>query len=86
MSPIPDNIYLITDGLPTQGRAAPRESTVSGRNRLELFEEAVNQLPKNIPVNIILLPMEGDPMAAAAYWQLAQLSNGSFMSPSGDWP
>lgn len=86
MSPIPDNIYLITDGLPTQGRTAPRESTVSGRNRLELFEEAVNQLPKNIPVNIILLPMEGDPMAAAAYWQLAQLTNGSFMSPSGDWP
>jgi len=86
MNPAPDNIYLITDGLPTQGRNAPRESIVSGRNRLELFEDAVNQLPKNIPVNIILLPMEGDPMAAGAYWQLAQLSNGSFMSPSRDWP
>jgi hypothetical protein len=86
MNPAPDNIYLITDGLPTQGRNAPRESTISGRNRLELFEEAVNQLPKNIPVNIILLPMEGDPMASGAFWQLAQLSNGSFMSPSRDWP
>ena len=86
MNPAPDNIYLITDGLPTQGRNAPREAIISGRNRLELFEDAVNQLPKNIPVNIILLPMEGDPMAAGAYWQLAQLSNGSFMSPSRDWP
>jgi hypothetical protein len=86
LNPLPDNIYLITDGLPTQGSAAPRESTVSGRNRLQFFETAANKLPKNIPVNIILLPMEGDPMAASAFWQLAQLTGGSFMTPSADWP
>lgn len=86
LNPQPDNIYLITDGLPTQGRSAPREATISGRNRLELFEQAIALLPKNIPVNTILLPMEGDPMAASAYWQLAQLTSGSFMSPSADWP
>lgn len=86
LNPLPDNIYLITDGLPTQGKSAPTGTTVSGRNRLQLFERAFDQLPKNIPVNVILLPMEGDPMAASAFWQLAQLTNGSFMSPSGDWP
>jgi hypothetical protein len=43
-------------------------------------------LPRNVPVNIILAPMEGDPMAASEFWQLAQVSRGSFMSPSKDWP
>jgi hypothetical protein len=86
LSPLPDNIYLLTDGLPTQGRNPPRGSTISGRNRLELFEDAVDRIPANIPVNVILLPMEGDPMAASAFWQLAQITGGSFMSPSEDWP
>jgi archaellum component FlaC len=86
LSPQPDNIYLLTDGLPTQGRSPPRGTTISGRNRLELFEDAILRIPSNIPVNIILLPMEGDPMAASAFWQLAQITGGSFMSPSEDWP
>jgi hypothetical protein len=37
-------------------------------------------------VNVILLPMEGDPMAASAFWRLAQLTRGSFLSPAEDWP
>ena len=86
LSPRPDNIFLITDGLPTQGKDKPRGNKVSGRERLRLFERAVNLLPNSIPVNIILSPMEGDPMAAAALWQLAQSSSGSFLSPSKDWP
>lgn len=86
LSPQPDNIYLLTDGLPTQGRNPPRGSTVTGRNRMRLFETAIEKIPSNIPINIILLPMEGDPMAASAYWQLAQITGGSFMSPSEDWP
>jgi hypothetical protein len=86
MSPMPDNIFLITDGLPTQGTSPPRSSKVSGRDRMQLFERAIGQLPRSIPVNIILAPMEGDPLAASAYWQLAQLTAGSFLSPSEDWP
>jgi hypothetical protein len=35
---------------------------------------------------VILLPMEGDPMAPGAYWTLARRSQGSFLSPSRDWP
>jgi hypothetical protein len=86
LTPIPDNIFLITDGLPTQGASPPRGSTVSGVQRQRLFREAVRKLPANVPVNIILAPMEGDPMAASEFWQLAQRSRGSFMSPSQDWP
>ncbi len=86
LSPPPDNIFLITDGLPTQGANTPRGNKVSGRERQKLYAQAVKQLPRNVPVNIILAPMEGDPMAAAEFWQLAQLTRGAFMSPSRDWP
>ena len=82
----PDNIFLITDGLPTQSYEPPRRTTISGRDRLSLFRKAVQRLPSGVPVNIILAPMEGDPMAASEFWQLAQVSGGSFMSPSRDWP
>ncbi len=86
LSPPPDNIYLLTDGLPTQGRRPPRGNTISGRDRMKLFEDALRHVPTNIPVNTILFPMEGDPMAAGAFWQLAQLTRGSFLIPSEDWP
>ena len=86
LSPAPDNIFLITDGLPTQGTTPPRGSKVSGRDRQKLYRQAVKQLPRNVPINIILAPMEGDPMAASEFWQLAQVSRGSFLAPSKDWP
>ena len=86
LRPLPDNIYLLTDGLPTQGRKPPRGTTVTGKQRLQLFEQALNKLPQGVPVNIILSPMEGDPMAASAFWRLAQLTRGAFMSPTEDWP
>ncbi len=82
----PDNVFLLTDGLPTLGKSAPRGSTVSGKKRGDLFREASKVLPKGVPVNVILFPMEGDPGAAAAYWQLGLASRGSFLSPSRDWP
>ncbi|RLQ22335.1 VWA domain-containing protein [Seongchinamella sediminis] len=86
LSPSPDNIFLITDGLPTQGTSPPRGSKVSGRDRQRLYRQAIRQLPAEVPVNVILAPMEGDPMAASEFWQLAQVSKGSFLSPSRDWP
>lgn len=86
LDPPPDNVYLITDSLPTQGEREPRGSTVSGRERLELFSNAVAKLPAQMPVNVIMFPMEGDPMAAAAFWNLARTSGGSFLAPSRDWP
>ena len=86
MTPAPDNVYLITDSLPTQGLEPPAGTTISGEARQHLFEAAVKRVPSGIPINVILLPMEGDPMAATAYWQLARITQGSFLSPSADWP
>ncbi len=86
MSPLPDNIFLITDGLPTLGSGRNPGPLVTPNQRLDLFNDAIEQLPNGIPVNIILLPLEGDPSAAAAYWQLAQFTRGSLITPSKDWP
>ena len=82
LEPLPDNVFLITDGLPTQGAKVPTKNTVSGTERLRLFDQAVKVLPRGIPINVILAPMEGDPLAAAKFWRLAQVSRGSFLSPS----
>jgi hypothetical protein len=86
LSPAPDNIFLITDGLPTLGSRGRDTGTISGRDREQLFERAVRELPTGIPVNVIMAPLEGDPMAASLYWQLAVSTGGSFLSPSEDWP
>ncbi len=86
MAAKPDNILLITDGLPTMGEKKPRKTTVSGEERRKHFSSAVTVLPQSIPVNTILFPMEGDPLAAASFWQLAIQSGGSFLTPAKDWP
>jgi len=87
LSPRPDNIILVTDGLPTQGVNPPTlRKTIDGEGRLKLFERAIARVPPGVPVNVILLPMEGDPLAPGAYWTLARRTNGAFLSPARDWP
>jgi hypothetical protein len=86
MNPRPDNLLLLTDGLPTQGSGAPRRPTVTSEERFKLFGRAIQRLPSRLPVNVILFPIEGDPLAASAYWKLAMATEGSFLSPSEDWP
>ena len=86
MNPLPDNVFLVTDGLPTQGERRSNRTKVDGNQRLNLFREATLELPTGIPVNVIMLPLEGDPYAAASYWNLAYSTGGTFMSPSDDWP
>ncbi len=86
ITPRTDNIYLITDGLPTQGLMANEKGLISPRRRVTLFNEAIRVVPRVVPVNTILLPMEGDPLAASAFWQLSQLTNGVLLSPPDDWP
>ncbi len=86
MLPPPDNVFILTDGLPTMGRSASWKKKVSGKKRLSLFNEAVRMIPSRTPVNIILYYLEGDPDASSAYWWLAMATKGSFFSPSRDWP
>ncbi len=82
----PDNMFLLTDGLPTQGKSPPGSPMVSGEQRRRHFVSAVGQLPAGVPVNTILFPMEGDPEAAALFWQFAISTRGAFLAPSRDWP
>jgi len=86
MALAPDNIFLLVDSLPTMGSNKPWGKRVSGKKRLSLFSEAIGRLPSRVPVNIILYPMEGDPLAASSYWRLAKDTRGSFFCPSRDWP
>lgn len=86
LKPLPDNIYLIIDSLPTQSDKPPKRTTVTSRERVRYFQESLNQLPAGIPVNVILFPMEGDPLATPTFWQLAQVTGGSLLSPPADWP
>lgn len=87
LKPAPDNVILITDGLPTQGASPPLlRKTIDGDGRVALFERAIAKYPKNVPLNVILMPMEGDPSAPSAFWLAARRTGGSFLSPSKDWP
>jgi len=84
--PLPDQIILITDGLPTQGKTAGLRKYVNSGARMRLFDDAVGQLPDGVPVDSILLPMQGDTEAAHRFWNLARLTNGTLLMPSKDWP
>jgi hypothetical protein len=86
LKPMPDNIFLIVDSLPTQADQPPRGTTVESKVRVRHFEASLEKLPVGIPINVILFPMEGDPLATPTYWQLAQFTGGSFLSPPPDWP
>ena len=86
IQPPADNVVLMTDGLPTIGLGPSLFGKVSARRRLNLFKDAVQLIPKELPINVILYQIEGDPEAAAAFWGLARASSGSFFCPSRDWP
>ncbi|MEA3177926.1 MAG: hypothetical protein QOI59_1449 [Gammaproteobacteria bacterium] len=86
LAPLPDQIVLITDGLPTQGKSAGLRKYVDSGARMRFFDDAVGQLPDRVPVDSILLPMLGDLQAAHRFWNLARLTNGTLLMPSKDWP
>ena len=86
IQPSPDNVILMTDGLPTIGSGPSLFGKVSARRRLSLFRDAIQLIPEDLQINVILYQMEGDPEAASAFWGLARASHGSFFCPSRDWP
>jgi len=86
LDPRPDNIILLVDGLPTMDGVTSTRATVTGGQRIRLFQSATRELPGGVPVNILLYPLEGDYDAAILYWSLAFDSGGSMISVSRDWP
>lgn len=98
----PTTYYIVTDGLPTAGTSNfmslnpfsncnslfGKSSTISGDCRRKLFQYTVNKhgLNSGRPVNVILLPLEGDPEAAPAFWSWTYTTNGLMISPAESWP
>lgn len=102
LRPTPDAVYLITDGLPTlhgdlgtfdldniTSCYRSNESTVTPKCRSEFFSRAMKKFYRRAPgvqVNVVLLPIEGDPAAALGYWLLANENGGTLLSPREGWP
>ncbi len=96
----PTDLYIITDGLPTKGDTNFRSispfadcsalwggsATISGECRRKLFAQTVNATPAKAKVNVIMMPLEGDPGAAELYWRWANLTGGVLLSPAAGWP
>lgn len=94
------DLYVITDGLPTIGEASPglksfakcgsffgKSQTITGECRVRLFNHTLKiSAPKGVRINVILLPLEGDPNAAQAYWSWTASTGGLFISPASTWP
>lgn len=95
------DLYLVTDGLPTVGESRyaslnpfascssllGKSSTISGECRVKLFRQTIkDSSPKGVKVNVILLPIEGDPEAVNEYWAWAAQSRGLLISPAVSWP
>ncbi len=95
MRPAPTDVYIVTDGLPTQSASMPdlkslcRKSAknVSGRCRKELFFTSLdNSTWINKKINVILLPIEGDPEAAPLFWNWTAYTGGLLLVPAVGWP
>lgn len=86
LNPLPDNVIILVDGLPTMNSPEATRGMVTGAERLKFHYEAIDVVPSGVPVNILLYPMEGDYYASIAYWLLAYQTGGAFMSISKDWP
>ena len=69
----------------SHGQAA-KQIFVVARDREKLFDDAVNTLEKDTPIDVVMLPMKGDPLSTRAFWRLARRTSGSFVVPSRDWP
>jgi len=98
----PSDIYLVTDGLPTAGisRYASlnpfaacgsllgKSNNISGLCRVKLFRQSVaDSAPgQGTKINVILLPIEGDPDAAPEYWRWTAATGGLLISPASSWP
>jgi len=98
----PTDLYLLTDGLPTAGQSRfaslnpfascggllGRSHTISGVCRVKLFRQTLAESApgRGVKVNVILLPIEGDPQAPPQYWAWTAATGGLLISPAESWP
>ena len=88
LSPRPDSVIhrdrWPADAGRSRHRRCARRSTASSGSSCSNARSG--GCPRRIPVNVILMPMEGDPMAPTAFWALTRKTKGIFLSPARDWP
>ncbi len=92
------DVYIVTDGLPTRGdkklssffsgcaSIVGRSASISGECRAKLLEKIVSDYTAPAKVNVILLPLEGDPLASSAFWRWTSSTRGLLISPEASWP
>ncbi|HCP00339.1 MAG: hypothetical protein CL573_08565 [Alphaproteobacteria bacterium] len=97
----PTDIYVITDGLPTAGNSVYRSlnpfsncsalwggaTSISGACRVRLLRHTIGNTGLGTArVNVVLLPIEGDPQASHEFWKWTSETGGILISPAGSWP
>ncbi len=85
LDPVPDSIWIITDGLPNQKGNSDRYEKVSVSDRYKYFLAAQKDMPDLASLNVILLPFEGDVKASYLFWKLAVEKGGCFIAPERNW-
>ncbi|HBH11055.1 MAG TPA: VWA domain-containing protein [Gammaproteobacteria bacterium] len=68
-----------------------KSSKISGECRIKLFQHSIYEnMPPGVigtpRINVILLPIEGDPDAVNEYWAWSSATGGLLISPASDWP
>lgn len=93
LEPSATNVYLVTDGLPTQGSGpgsgggCATGHVVGGSCREAFFRDAWNNWPRSgLKIDVVLLPLAGDHGAAIHYWAGASAFGGIVLSPAPSWP
>jgi hypothetical protein len=86
MHVVPDSVILLTDGLPTKSDSLASPPVVTDSDRMRFFRAAARVVPRDIPINTLLYPFSGDPVAPFLFWQLAADTRGALVSPAPSWP
>lgn len=102
LRPLPKQVLLITDGLPTVpegvslGRIPRCPNARSGQVpilspqcRKNIFERSMQTFRSKLrdtSISVVLLPLDGDAQAMYSYWDLTAHSRGRVLTPAEGWP
>ena len=102
LNPKPKQVLILTDGFPTlpgtnrlgslqgcRGSSKGAKPVLSPACRASVYLDAVEVVERrlaNVPIDVILYPLDGDADAVRGYWLLTALSGGRLLTPAEGWP
>ncbi|MCY3794779.1 MAG: hypothetical protein OXG51_10445 [Gammaproteobacteria bacterium] len=102
LNPKPRQVLILTDGFPTlpgtkrlgslrgcRGSNRGTKAVLSPTCRASVYLDAVELVERrlaNVPIDVILYPLDGDADAVRGYWLLTALSGGRLLTPAEGWP